>query len=57
MFKKSLVVIFFLFWIVLAINPADPGIWALENILVVTVFPVVLWLDTVSYTHLRAHET
>jgi len=45
MFKKSLVVIFFLFWIVLAINPADPGIWALENILVVTVFPVVLWLD------------
>ncbi|MGB5965591.1 MAG: DUF2238 domain-containing protein [Sulfurimonadaceae bacterium] len=29
----------------LAINPVDFGIWALENILVVTVFPVVLWLD------------
>lgn len=45
MFKKTLVVIFFIFWVVLAINPVDPGIWALENILVVTVFPVVLWLD------------
>ncbi|OOZ35874.1 DUF2238 domain-containing protein [Solemya elarraichensis gill symbiont] len=45
MFKKSLVVIFFLFWIVLAINPVDPGTWALENILVAAVFPVVLWLD------------
>lgn len=45
MFKKTLVIIFFLFWVALAINPVDPGIWALENILVVTVFPVVLWLD------------
>ena len=45
MFKKILVVIFFLFWIVLAINPVDPGIWVLENILVVTIFPLVLWLD------------
>ena len=45
MFKKTLVVIFVIFWIALAINPLDPGIWALENILVVTVFPVVLWLD------------
>ena len=45
MFKKTLVVIFFIFWIALAINPVDPGTWALENILVVTVFPVVLWLD------------
>ncbi len=45
MFKKFLVAIFLLFWIVLAVNPVDPGIWALENILVVTVFPVVLWLD------------
>ena len=45
MFKKTLVVIFFLFWVALAINPVDPGIWVLENILVVTVFPVVLWLD------------
>lgn len=38
-------VIFFIFWVALAINPVDPGIWALENILVATVFPVVLWLD------------
>jgi putative membrane protein len=45
MFKKSLVVIFVIFWIALAINPVDPGIWALENILVITVFPAVLWLD------------
>jgi len=45
MFKKTLVAIFVIFWIALAINPLDPGIWALENILVVTVFPVVLWLD------------
>ncbi|MES9960722.1 MAG: DUF2238 domain-containing protein [Sedimenticola sp.] len=45
MFKKSLTVIFFIFWVALAIDPADPAIWALENILVVTLFPAVLWLD------------
>ncbi len=45
MFKKILVAIFILTWIVLAIDPVDPGVWALENILVVTIFPVVLWLD------------
>jgi len=45
MLKKALVIIFFLFWVVLAINPVDRGIWALENLLVVTIFPVVLWLD------------
>jgi len=45
MFKKTLVVIFLIFWIALAINPVDRDIWALENIPVVTVFPVVLWLD------------
>jgi len=45
MFKKTLVVVFVMFWIALAVNPVDYGIWALENILVVTVFPVVLWLD------------
>lgn len=46
MFKKSLVVIFLLLWIVLAINPSDRGVWVLENFLVVTIFPVVLWLDS-----------
>lgn len=45
MFKKTVTVIFILFWIVLAINPVDRGIWALENFLVVMIFPVVLWLD------------
>jgi putative membrane protein len=45
MFKKVVTIIFVLFWIVLAINPVDRGIWALENFLVVTIFPVVLWLD------------
>ena len=45
MFKRSLVLIFALFWIALAINPVHRGIWMLENVVVVTVFPVVLWLD------------
>ena len=45
MFKKTVTIIFILFWIVLAINPVDRGIWVLENFLVVTIFPVVLWLD------------
>ena len=45
MFKKILVAIFILIWIVLAINPVHRGIWILENVLVVTIFPVVLWLD------------
>ena len=45
MFKKILVAIFLLCWLALAINPVDRGIWMLENVLVVTVFPVVLWLD------------
>ena len=44
-FKKTLVIIFILFWIALAINPVDYRIWALENILVVTLFPLILWLD------------
>ena len=44
-FKKALVIIFILFWIALAINPVDYRIWALENILVVTLFPLILWLD------------
>ena len=45
MFKKSLVVLFVLCWIVLAINPVHREIWMMENFLVVTIFPVVLWLD------------
>ncbi len=45
MFKKTLVVIFVMFWVAFAFNPVDRGIWALENVLVVTIFPIVLWLD------------
>jgi putative membrane protein len=45
MFKKVLVATFVLIWLVMAVNPTDRGIWALENVLVVTLFPVVLWLD------------
>jgi putative membrane protein len=45
MFKKTLVVLFVLTWLVLAIDPVDRGIWMLENFVVVTGFPVVLWLD------------
>lgn len=46
MFKKIIVGIFVVFWLVLAINPVNPGIWAMENIIVAVVFPVVLWLDS-----------
>ena len=45
MFKKYVVVFFILIWIALAINPVDRDIWMLENLIVVTIFPVVLWLD------------
>ena len=45
MFKKNLVAIFLVLWVALAINPVDRGIWTLENILVVTIFPIVLWFD------------
>ena len=45
MFKKSLVAVFLLFWIALAIYPVDREVWVLENFLVVILFPLVLWLD------------
>lgn len=45
MFKKTVVIIFAIFWLVLAIDPVHPGIWAMENLLVAVIFPVVLWLD------------
>lgn len=45
MYKKSLIVLFILCWIVLAINPVHRGIWMMENFLVVTLFPVFIWLD------------
>jgi putative membrane protein len=45
MFKKIVVGVFVLFWLALAINPVHPGIWAMENLIVAIVFPVVLWLD------------
>lgn len=45
MFKKIIVIIFALAWLILAINPVHPGIWAMENLLVAVIFPIVLWLD------------
>ena len=45
MFKKALLIVFFLVWVALAINPVDHGVWALENFLVITLLPLVLWLD------------
>jgi putative membrane protein len=46
MFKKIVTGVFVLFWLALAINPVHPGIWAMENLLVAVIFPVVLWLDS-----------
>lgn len=46
MFKKIVVGVFVMFWLLLAINPIHAGIWAMENFLVVTIFPLVLWLDS-----------
>ena len=45
LFKRILVIIFGLSWIILAINPVDFNTWVLENILVVILFPLVLWFD------------
>jgi putative membrane protein len=46
MFKKIVVGVFVLFWLILAINPIHAGVWAMENFLVVIIFPLVLWLDS-----------
>jgi len=45
MYKKSLLVFFVLCWIALAINPVHREIWMMENFLIVTLFPVFVWLD------------
>lgn len=45
MFKKSLLVFFVLCWIALAIDPVHRGIWMMENFLIVTLFPLFVWLD------------
>jgi putative membrane protein len=46
MFKKIVVGVFVLLWLILAINPIHAGVWAMENFLVVIIFPLVLWLDS-----------
>jgi len=46
MFKKIVTGIFVLAWLLLAINPVHAGVWAMENIIVAAIFPVVLWLDS-----------
>ncbi len=42
---KILYFVYIIIWIISAINPKYPGDWLLENILVVLLFPVVIWLD------------
>lgn len=38
--------IYFIVWIIAAIEPKYPQDWLLENILVFTMVPLVIWLDT-----------
>ncbi len=42
---KIIYCIFVLIWISLAINPQFREDWLLENILVIIIFPTVIWLD------------
>lgn len=42
---KILFAIYILIWIITAINPRYPSDWLLENVLPVTLFPLVVWLD------------
>ncbi len=42
---KILYGMYILIWILAAIHPRYPEDWMLENVLPVTLFPVVLWLD------------
>ncbi len=42
---KILFAVYLLIWTVTAINPRYPSDWLLENVLPVTLFPLVLWLD------------
>ncbi len=43
---KILYFIYIVIWIISAIDPKYPSDWLIENILVITLFPVVIWLDT-----------
>ena len=42
---KILYAIYIVIWIIAAIHPKYPADWMLENVLPVTLFPLVLWLD------------
>ena len=42
---KILFAIYILIWIITAIHPRYPSDWLLENVLPVTLFPLVVWLD------------
>jgi putative membrane protein len=42
---KILFVIYIAIWIITAINPKYPSDWLLENLLPITLFPLVVWLD------------
>jgi len=43
---KILYILYILIWIAAAIHPKYPQDWMLENVLPVTLFPLVIWLDT-----------
>ena len=42
---KILFAVYILLWIITAIHPRYPSDWLLENVLPVTLFPLVVWLD------------
>lgn len=42
---KYLYLTYLIIWILLAIDPKYVDDWLLENVLIVTLFPVVIWLD------------
>ena len=45
MFKKIVVAVFLLLWIVSAIKPVNDVIWFVENLIVFLSFPLVIWFD------------
>jgi len=42
---KLLYALYVVIWIVAAIHPKYPADWMLENVLPITLFPLVIWLD------------
>ena len=40
-----LYIVYIVIWIIAAIHPKYPEDWLLENVLVITLFPLIVWLD------------